>query len=466
MGAFDGRKWRRNVPGVISALAAVLLGGLVAACGGGGPASPASGPASQGPMLVDTSTLFSSLSHDIQDKDRAAFLKLVAPAARPAVAMWWDNLAAIGFDNGAIGPENGAFLRADSAGNVTLTVRAGTHSPLDPMDESKAMVPAETYRVGVHFASGAATGEIISWKPLGNAPWDSGTRLYVRKGQRVVVAGYQNDAALVRQTVPLAEAAADYDIRLFNAINSNDLEGVRGFVVFVSGNAQVRERWFRTGPQPKGWSGDGFGGLTFPMPGMDGLTDIIGHGIQGSAVGGGRVVIVPYSQLGETPAAETSVLVHEFVHVILAPSNTGLYADGQDAVPAWTAEGIAVAIERVHDFSSDTKSTWNFHLLTGDIAALPGRFRSGALPTNKQIYNGSAADGKSWYTVAGSVYEYIAIKYGMNQMLASAVLLYSQDTTPFGNVLRRTNSDGSYTYYPASTIRNGWRSWLSSPPFS
>lgn len=133
--------------------------------------------------------------------------------------------------------------------------------------------------------------------------------------------------------------------------------------------------------------------------------------------------------------------------------------------PRWTAEGIAVAIERVHDVSSDTNSTWNFHLLTSDIVALPSRLRSGVLPTNQQIYNGSAADGRALYTLAKSVHEYIAIKYGMNQMLASAVLLYSQDTTPFGNVLRSKSSGGSYTYYPASTTRNGWLSWLASPPF-
>jgi hypothetical protein len=117
--------------------------------------------------------------------------------------------------------------------------RPGAHSLLDPAGHNgKPDVPLTRYRVGPHFASPAATGQITSWQSLGHAPWDQDT-LYVGKGPRVVVAGPASETALVRQ----------------------------GFVVSVSGNAAVRNPWLTPVKQPPGWPPRFLGARVFQLPG-------------------------------------------------------------------------------------------------------------------------------------------------------------------------------------------------------
>ena len=87
--------------------------------------------------------------------------------------------------------------------------------------------------------SPAATGQITSWQPLGDAPWDQGTRLYVRKTTHVVVAGLPGDSALVDETLPLAETAASYDVGLINQVNAQLLRQ-EGFVGAVHHDVQLR----------------------------------------------------------------------------------------------------------------------------------------------------------------------------------------------------------------------------------
>ena len=449
------------------ALVAVIAVTVVALSNGqspqaaGGAASPAPGKDVWLSRTAESSTLFTTMNRDLQAHNEAGFLSQVAASAKPAVRTWWQNMQAIGFTTGVIEPAEGAgFVRVDGQHDGMVTVLAGTHSAFDPIDHSDGRpdVPCEEYLLGVHFST-PTSGVITSWKPLGNAPWDQGATLYVRKAAHVVVAGLPSDRATVDQTLPLAETAAEYDLHLFGHINRKDLEQ-SGFVVFVSQSARNRDRWFRTGRQPKGWAGDAFGGVTFPLVGATG-DQVVAPNISNSAVGGARVIMVPYQDdPGGTPRTATSILVHEFIHDIIFPRNTGLYS-GSDPVPAWAEEGIAVAVQDLYLRSSNpAPATYFFGLLTSSVANLPASYRSGQLPTNSQIYNGSAAEGQNWYDTAGSVYEYIALKYGMNQMFASAFLLHAHDFTPFGNVLKSA-SGGDYTFYPSTTIQAGWRAWLA-----
>ena len=63
--------------------------------------------------------------------------------------------------------------------------------------------------------------------------------------------------------------------------------------------------------------------------------------------------------------------------------------------------------------------------------------------------------------MAASVYQYIEQKYGINQMLASAVLMWTRYTTPFGNVEDAAKSNaGTYYFFKTATVENGWRAWL------
>jgi hypothetical protein len=424
-------------------------------------AAPARTRAQQIQLPVTPDALFAKLTRDIQDKNETAFLSLVAPAARQAVQSWWANQMALGFTTGAILPATvDDQVTLDGSGDATVTVLAGTHNSFDPVGaDGLPDVPSEEYRVGLHFASQTATGQITSWEPLDDAPWDAGLRLYVRKAAHVVVAGDPDDSALVNQTLPLAEAAAEYDIKLLDNINPQDLHQ-SGFVVFVSSRAATRNAWFRSGPQPTGWSGDAYGGLTFPLPGADAEYSSITNNISSDPVGGARVIIVPYQQAGETPHTETAVLVHEFIHDILYPDVNGFY-NGSNPVPAWANEGIAVAVQDLYLQDADpVPGTYHFGVLTNAVEGLPSTYRDGRLPSTQQIYDESQTVGYDWYQVAGSVYEYIAIKYGMNQMFAAAVLLTTNDNTPFGNVLA-SSKNGTLVFYSASSIESGWRTWLA-----
>ena len=218
-----------------------------------GPAHPATASAVPMPAEMFPGALFGKLSADLQAGNEAGFLGLASPAARPAIKTWWDNLNAIGFTTGAVVPTAGSdTVRIDGHGNGTTIVLAGAHSPLDPSYQGKPGIPLERYRIGLHFASPTATGQITSWQPLDSDPWDGKSGLYVRTSTNVVVAGLPGDSGVVNETVPLAQAAAAYDIGLVRQANPDDLLQ-EGFVVFVSGNAAVRDGWFAADPQPKGW---------------------------------------------------------------------------------------------------------------------------------------------------------------------------------------------------------------------
>jgi len=231
------------------------------------------------------------------------------------------------------------YLQArDETGFLSL---AADHS-------GKPDVPLARYRIGLHFAGPTATGQITSWQPLDDAPWDSRTGLYVRKAEHVVVAGLPGDSALVDQTLPIAETAAAYDIGLVNHVNFQDLAQQQGFVVFVSGNAVVRNHWLTPVKQPSGWPPRFLEAQVFQLPGP-GVTPVDASGagsIADGSTGGARVVVAPYSQDGNgaTPHSQMVTLVREFMLVILAAHNQAL-ANGLPAirVPSWPQEGLAVA---------------------------------------------------------------------------------------------------------------------------
>ena len=57
--------------------------------------------------------------------------------------------------------------------------------------------------------------------------------------------------------------------------------------------------------------------------------------------------------------------------------------------------------------------------------------------------------------MAASVYAYIATKYGMGQLLASADLMWTAEPDPRQNVLE-SSTKTSYTFYGKDTIQAGW----------
>jgi hypothetical protein len=230
----------------------------------GHPAAAGSSPAAAAPsgplpaqMFPDA--LLKRLTKDVQGDDEKDFLSLVAPGAKPAVRTWWDNMQAIGYSTGLIMPTDKTDqVNVNATGDGTAVVLAGTHNAFDPVHNGKPDIPLEQYQIGLHFSSAQAIGQITAWKPLGNDPWDQGGQLYVRKSSDVEVVGPASASAVVDETVPIAEIAAEYDIGLLNHVHSSDLRQ-SGFVVFVSGDAASRHQWFSTTRQPSGWPGPASG---------------------------------------------------------------------------------------------------------------------------------------------------------------------------------------------------------------
>ncbi len=430
------------------------------------PAASSTGPTVLMPAQMFPDALFKQLTTDIQDKNEKAFLSVAAPSARSAMQTWWENMQAIGYTTGLVMPTSKTDqVNLDSSGNGSTVVLAGTHNAFDPVNGNKLDdVPLERYQLTLHFSGPKAIGQITGWKPLGDDPWDQG-KLYVRQDANVVVAGPADDSAVVDETLPIAQAAAAYDIGLINQVHSTDLRQT-GFVVFVSGTPTVRSSWFSTTRQPSGWP-PAANGYTAQLPGPGASADTtwsLGQ-LAGDDTGGARVVITPYQdQQDGSTRLETAELVHRFALDILAADyQSGFAGSAPYAPPSWAEEGFAVALEAA--YYSDTNpapTTYSFKALNDQLNELPASYKTGHLPTSAQLYSGSADAQQDWLVAAGSVYASIATKYGMNQLLASAFLMWTNDADPRSNVLE-SNTKGTYTFYGKDTIQSNWENYLSNP---
>jgi hypothetical protein len=437
--------------GVALAIAALALGGCTAGQHGSG--TPGGTPAGHDPALTRSMTgpMFEALSADLRRHDRHRFLASFAGAAKQPAALWWDNMAALGFSTGVFYPEDAvtADVELDAAGDGTVKVWAGTHATLDPVesDTKKAYVPLTSYQLTVHQDRENSPIRITGWKSLMHAPWDT-TKLYVVRSRHAEVATYPSEKRLAASLLPDAERAAEYDLALFKRNDSFDIKQT-GFIVFASDSASRRAGWFHTGPQPRGWIADPAGSAK-PLPGSPGT---IVPGVETNGTGGARVVF--HSQ-GSSPE-NAAVLVHEFVHVVFAIDTIWAYSDS-DAAPAWTAEGIARLVEsmyRVNPSTSAATLTFNLNAMKSD----PDRTRfQGRPPTDAQLYNGSAASGSFWYDVAASVYGYIAVKYGTFDAFYAARIAYTDNSTPFAAIVK-SRSGGTITFYRPSVIQQGWADW-------
>jgi hypothetical protein len=461
------------LPYCAGALAVFLVAGLVIGLRhtSTSPSASPSTAAAPRPAEMFPDALFGKLTADVQAGNEPAFLGLASAAARPAITAWWGNLRAIGFTTGAVLPTvSYDAVHIDSHGDGSTVVLAGAHSPLDPDNlDGKPDIPMARYRIGLHFAAPGAIGQITSWQPLDDAPWDLGSPLYVRKAQYVVVAGPPGDRALVDQTLPVAEAAAAYDIKMMGHVASLFLNQ-KGFVVFVSGSASVSNRWLATAPQPGGWPPQLLGARTLQLPGpgtsgdadvRNGVSSLV-DSVADNTMGGAQVILTPTAS--ETPHDETVTLVGEFMLDILAAQDEEL-ANGVPlhAVPSWTEQGIAVAAQSLFQANPDpVPHAYSFAPLTAELRGLPGTYRSGIYPSSQQLFGSPAATDEDWGDVAASTYEYINSRYNMSKMMVSAMEIYAGQATPFANVYKSGTTVRNLKFFGIHSIRLGWQPWLAS----
>jgi hypothetical protein len=463
------------LPYCAGALAVFVVAGLVIGLRStAGAAAPSASSTPLMPAEQFPDTLFGQLTTDIQAQNESAFLGLASAAARPALTLWWDNLRAIGFTTGAVIPTASLdAVHIDSHGNGSTVVLAGVHSSFDPVDlDGKSQIPMAHYRIGLHFASPAATGQITSWQPLDGTPWDS--PLYIKKDAHVVVAGPPGDSALVDQTLPAAETAAAYDVQMMHHVTPGFLLQ-QGFEVFVSGSATVRDGWLATLPQPQGWPPE-FGGVRpvqLPGPGVTednavarGQSTLV-NAISDDSMGGVRVVLAPAAPAtAGTLHDETVTLVREFMLDIAAPSNFEEPANGVPLKPvlSWTQVGLAVAAQSLFEANPNPvpSGKYDWATLTAELHGLPRSYKSGALPTDQQLFGPSLATDEDWGYVAASAYEYIDSRYNMAKMMVSGLVLQNGRPTPFGNVFKSGSNANNLVFYGVHSIGVfGWRPWLA-----
>jgi hypothetical protein len=463
------------LPYCAGALAVLVVAGLIIGLrytpGKAQPASPTVAAPKPAEMFPDA--LFGQLTADLQAGNETAFLGHASAAPRPAITSWWDNLRAIGFTTGAVIPTASIdAVRIDSHGDGTTVILAGAHSALDPVDlNSKPLIPMARYRIGLHFSGPGATGQITSWQPLDDAPWDLGP-LYVRKAAGLVVAGPAGDRALVDQTLPAAETAAAYDLGLMRHAGQFELQQ-QGFVLFVSGSAPVENSWLATAPQPQGWPPEFLGVRAVQLPGPGVTADFavgsgqstLTNGISPDNMGGVRVVLTPTEPATNAALrAETPTLVRGFMLDIMAAHDEGLaYIAPPQPVPSWTEEGLAVAVQAL--FEADPNPAprqYNWATLTAALRALPPGYRSGSYPSTAQLFGPSLAVDEDWGYVAASAYEYIDSRYNMAKMIVSAMVEYTQLPTPFGNVFKSGTNANNLKFFGIHSIRAGWQPWLAA----
>jgi hypothetical protein len=415
------------------------------------------------PAEMFPDALFGKLTADIQAGNETALLELASAAARPALTTWWDNLRAIGFTTGAVIPTASLdAVHINTHGDGTAVVLAGAHSPLDPVDvNGNPQIPMEHYRIGLHFASPTATGQITSWQPLDDTPWDG--LLYIRKAAHVVVAGPPSEKALVDATLPVAEAAAAYDVEMMHKVAPGFLLQ-HGFVVFVSSSATVRSSWLTAVPQPQGWPPEFLGTRLVQLPGPGVTADYsVGTGkstlvnvISDDSMGGVRVVLAP--------GVTTTTLVREFMLAIGAPNNYEnlAYSIPHKPIVSWTQVGMAVMVQSLYEGNPDpVPSVYNFALLTAKLRALPPSYRNGHLPSSQELFGPSLAADEKWGYVAASGYEYIDSRYNLSRAIVASMVEGSVASTPFGNIYKSGSTAKNIKFFGIHSIRQGWLPWLA-----
>ncbi|MDQ6874017.1 MAG: hypothetical protein M3042_03000 [Actinomycetota bacterium] len=455
-------RWHRRAITLVAAAAAALLaaGGCTAAPRQSSSTKPAA-PCRPQPSFDIGNDLSQRVTTVIQAHDRAGFLALAAaPAAKTAMALWWDNVSALGFTTGGLEPE----LGPTSAG--TLRVKIGLHADVDPIDDAAKpptpMAPSTEYLLHVAgVGPGCKRTVITDWKALSNAPWDGDQKLYVVKTAHVVTAGEPTMRAEITRISGLAEKAAVWDFGFFHFANKDRYVNQSGFVLFVPTTDTQAFGWFRAADakKPKGWTSDpaAVGGTEFPLAGTQLPPTVKADKLDALSVGGGRTIITATGRKGSATDTE-GLLVHEFLHNLLDPDNIWSYASGTPT-PAATSEGAARWVEAYFRSSpaAPVKAMSALKILKPVVLGRPNLFK-GRVPTDAEIY-GSADLANYYYDLAALTFDWEA-RGGVGFAIQCVVDAYINGSAgPFGGVVTKV-SGSTITFADPHTEEAKWASWI------
>jgi hypothetical protein len=328
-------------------------------------------------------------------------------------------------------------------------VLAGAHAPSDRLGRHGARyVPMTAYRWDVRYSSGRLT--ITGWTSLQHAPWDCDCRLHVARQGSAVVAAYPAEAALADDMVGGLAAALDWSTTFAGSVHAA-WPPLTGAVAFVTGEPSRMSGWLRTNTTGDDYWTHPPPAYTYYLPGYGGPA----RGIQPvDDFGGARIVLGP-----DALHATTEQLVHELVHYRLSTEAT---ASGFLTASAWVEEGVAQMVQQIYvgtpaeavaEGDWVVGSTGSGAGVTADRLAADFHDRP---PTTAQLYTADRESRFFWYQIAASVYNYLAVTYGLKTSIDVATVAH-RGRSPFGMVPDPDRPDHTL---PASTVQPAWAAWV------
>ncbi|MGX5695410.1 hypothetical protein ACWKWP_04360 [Agromyces soli] len=288
-----------------------------------------------GTGFEDATQLLTDMNLALDAGDREAFLAPADGAARDALGLWWDNMAALGSTGGAVWPETfaaagekpnrmllGAALPfAESSANGSGRARAG-----------QRVVQGVPYSV-VITSDGNGSARITAFEPADHPwPWDEGPIYAVQSGHSTVY-GLEEERALVDAAAAVVEQSAVEALEIADERSEEEIP-LAGFTVAITDDEARFQRW-RGGKRDDEGAGFKAGGVAqstaLPTFAGYGMPDDLAHDDYASTM---LVALGPGSAVARADATR-----HEFMHVIqhtMAPVIPGF----TDISPA-VSEGFA-----------------------------------------------------------------------------------------------------------------------------
>lgn len=397
---------------------------------------------------VVLASMLSSLRAALMSGDQSKFLTPFAPALTSRVRHWYGNTRTLGV-NGALfaSADDYSSGATDSATSFTRTVVLGVRTPYD----DDGSMPGISYSVTVSVPTGRGAHPVITtWQPkyLGD-PMNCDCTMKVTHDERTAVVADAADDDLVYWSPAALRSAAG--IAWGHAqLPGTGLVAPSGTVIFL---ADKPYNWFlsaTSAPQASNVTA--------------GLVDALGTYPGTRYSDQSRIVLllqasdgstVPNDPQGRQYAAD--VLTHESTHQLMNRNST-LPERSPNSPPTWVVEGIAVAVETLHrDSLGDA----------GDIGYPepndPKNFDKRwfvehlgtQMPSPSQLY---ASDGAGYYAISGSVFRYLAERYGYIAMMKIAKAMYSEP------------AQNPFTYFPdpehptarltAAAAKTAWHDWF------
>lgn len=398
---------------------------------------------------VDAEPLLDALTDALQAGDRAKFLTYFSGKALPRAEFWWDNLAAIGMDGGAVSTiDNYNAVEIDRKNTGTLFgVQAGAHFPGDDVDvDGRQVVATSSYVWKLKSIRNRLT--VVDWVSLDQTPWDCSCNLYLAKGENGVVAAYPDEAAFADRILPGLDAAAAWNAEFF-ALAAPDLQPMGPVVAFATAKDKRLLQWFQslvlTDPNFPGG---------VPAAAVHNLRGYSGDDpdlVTGDAFQGARIVI------GDSALSwADAVLVHELVHYLFTryDQDAGWLQENPYAV-----EGLAEMVQQVYLGTSPEDAAagrwnigdpfWAYDIHPDQIKKL---FKD-QLPSAEQLRSTDLTEVNFWYDVAATVYSYVAAKYGMEEAVSAGVCAYTGRPV-FECVAQETGK------IDAPALQRGWAKWV------